>query len=315
MGWISKFTGGLKRSAQGLGQQLKVALNVHIKLDDAAKEDLEEALIAADCGVAMSAKLVAALQAKGLPEPIADETLRGALAELMAERLAPLQQLLNLEYTNGPLVIVLAGVNGSGKTTSAGKLAAQWAEEGKKVVVAAADTFRAAAAEQLAVWAERAEGAAKRKGWVELVLPERIGADSAGVAYKAVDLAVAKGADIVLIDTAGRLPNRTDLLAELPKLVRAVQKVIPSAPHHSWLVLDGMLGQSTLPQVAQFNAQIPLTGLIVTKLDGSGKAGFLLGLAEQKPILPVHYVGLGEGLADIGPFEAQAFARGLMGLE
>jgi fused signal recognition particle receptor len=315
MGWLGKITSGLKRSAQGLSQQIKVTLNLHAKLDDAAKEALEEALISADCGAATSAALVTELEARGLPEPLSELALRTELAGLMAQRLKTLEGDLEISATDGPCVIVLAGVNGSGKTTTAGKLAAQWAEGGKKVVVAAADTFRAAAAEQLAVWAERAEGAAKRKGWVELVVGDKHGADSAGVAYKAVELALQKKADIVLIDTAGRLPNRTDLLAELPKLVRAVQKLIPAAPHAKLLVLDGTLGQSTLPQVAQFNAQIPLTGLIVTKLDSSGKAGFLLGLAAQKPTLPVHYIGMGEGLNDIGPFVAEAFAKGLLGIE
>jgi fused signal recognition particle receptor len=314
MGWLGKITAGLTRSAQGLTQQIKVTLNLHTKLDDAAKEALTEALIAADCGAAMSAALVAALEARGLPEPLLETTLRTELAGLMAQRLKALEGDFVVRAA-GPMVVVLAGVNGSGKTTTAGKLAAQWAEGGKNVVVAAADTFRAAAAEQLAVWAERAEGAAKRKGWVELVVGEKHGADSAGVAYKAVELALAKGADVVLIDTAGRLPNRTDLLAELPKLLRAVQKLIPDAPHAKLLILDGTLGQSTLPQVAQFNAQMPLTGLIVTKLDSSGKAGFLLGLAAQKPPLPVHYIGMGEGLHDIGPFVAEAFAKGLLGVE
>jgi fused signal recognition particle receptor len=315
MGWLGKITSGLKRSAQGLSQQIKVTLNLHTKLDDAAKEALEEALIAADCGAAISAALVAELEARGLPEPLSELALRTELAGLMAQRLTALEGHLRLEQTTSPYVVVLAGVNGSGKTTTAGKLAAQWAEQGKTVVVAAADTFRVAAAEQLAVWAERAEGAAKRKGWVELVVGEKHGADSAGVAYKAVELAIEKQADIVLIDTAGRLPNRTDLLAELPKLVRAVQKLTPAAPHATLLVLDGTLGQSTLPQVVQFHAQIPLSGLIVTKLDSSGKAGFLLGLAAQKPVLPVHFIGMGEGLNDIGPFVAEAFAKGLLGLE
>ena len=313
MSWLGKITAGLKRTAQGVGQQIKVTLNLHAKLDTAAREQLEEALLAADCGVVATTAILDALEARGLPEPISEIALKQALAELMAERLKSLQQPL-VWPSASPAVVLVAGVNGSGKTTTIGKLAAQLAQSGKGVVVAAADTFRAAAVEQLAVWAERADDTAKKKGWVEIIKGEA-GADSAGVAYRALETAQSCKADVVLIDTAGRLPNRTDLLAELPKMVRVVQKLIPDAPHHSWLVLDGMLGQNTLPQVAQFAAQIPLTGLVVTKLDSSGKAGFLLGLAQQQPLLPVFYNGFGEGLDDLGPFNAIAFARGLVGLE
>jgi fused signal recognition particle receptor len=313
MGWLSKITSGLKRSAQGVAQAVKVSLNLHAKLTPALREELEAALIAADCGVPSTTRLLDQLEAAGLPEPLTETALKEQLATLLAGQLQPLQQPL-VWAASGPTVILLAGVNGSGKTTTAGKLAAQWAAMGKTVVVAAADTFRAAAAEQLAVWAERADDAAKKKGWVELVQAESAGADSAGVAYRAVEVALAKKADVVLIDTAGRLPNRADLLAELPKIVRVVQKLLPAAPHHRWLVLDGMLGQATLPQVAEFHKQVALTGLVVTKLDGSGKAGFLAALAQQATPLPVHYVGFGEALDEVGPFDAAAFARGLVGL-
>lgn len=313
MGWLSKITSGLKRSAQGVAQAVKVSLNLHAKLTPELKDELEAALLAADCGMPSTTRLLTQLEAAGLPEPLSETNLKEHLATLLAEQLQPLQQPL-VWQDEGPTVILLAGVNGSGKTTTVGKLAAQWAAEGKRVVVAAADTFRAAAAEQLAVWAERADDVAKKKGWVELVQAESHGADSAGVAYRAVELALAKGAEVVLIDTAGRLPNRADLLAELPKIVRVVQKLVPAAPHHRWLVLDGMIGQATLPQVAEFTKQIPLTGLVVTKLDSSGKAGFLASLAQQPQPLPVHYVGFGEALDEVGPFDAMAFARGLVGL-
>lgn len=313
MSWLGKITSGLKRTASGLGQQIKATLNLHTKLDAAAREQLEEALLAADCGTTPTTALLDVLEKQGLPEPLTEGALQEALASLIAEKLAPLEYPFEWPDTK-PVVILVAGINGSGKTTTIGKLAAQWAQQGKKVVVAAADTFRAAAAEQLAVWAERADDAATKKGRVDIV-QGAAGADSAGVAYKAIEQALASKADVVLIDTAGRLPNRADLLAELPKIVRVVQKLIPEAPHHRWLVLDGTLGQSTLPQVAQFAAQVPFTGLILTKLDSSGKAGFLLPLAHHKPLLPVLFTGFGEDLEDIGPFNAKAFARGLMGLE
>lgn len=313
MGWLSKITSGLKRSAQGVAQAVKVSLDLHAKLTPALKEDLESALLAADCGLPSTTHILTQLEEGGLPTPLTETALKERLAELMAAQLQPLQQPLVWEEA-GPTVILLAGINGSGKTTSLGKLAAQWAQSGKKVVVAAADTFRAAAAEQLAVWAERADDMAKKQGLVEIIQAESTGADSAGVAYRAVELALAKQAEVVLIDTAGRLPNRTDLLAELPKMVRVVQKLLPAAPHHVWLVLDGMLGQATLPQVAEFHKQVPLSGLIVTKLDSSGKAGFLLSLAQSKTPLPVYFLGFGERLEDIGPFDAPAFAKGLVGL-
>jgi fused signal recognition particle receptor len=317
MSWLSKITSGLKRSAQGVAQAVKVSLDLHAKLTPALKETLETALLAADCGLSSTSKILTQLEAGGLPTPLTETALKERLAELIAAQLKPLQQPFVWEDP-GPTVILLAGINGSGKTTSLGKLAAQWAQGGKKVVVAAADTFRAAAAEQLAVWAERADASAKKEakkqGWVKIIQAETAGADSAGVAYRAVELALQQGADVVLIDTAGRLPNRTDLLAELPKMVRVLQKLIPAAPHHTWLVLDGMLGQATLPQVAEFHKQVPLTGLIVTKLDGSGKAGFLLGLAHNNTLQPVHFLGFGEALEDVGPFDAQAFAKGLVGL-
>lgn len=313
MGWLSKITAGLKRSAQGVAQAVKVSLNLHAKLTPELYDALEAALLAADCGVPSTHRILTELEAAGLPEPLTEQALKDHLATLLATYLKPLQQPLVWSGT-GPTVILLAGVNGSGKTTTAGKLAAQYAAAGKGVVVAAADTFRAAAAEQLAVWATRAADTASSKGWVRLVQASSNGADSAGVAYRAVEQALAQQAEVVIIDTAGRLPNRSDLLAELPKVMRVVQKLLPAAPHHRWLVLDGMLGQATLPQVAEFDKQIGLTGLVVTKLDSSGKAGFLVALGQQPNPLPVHYVGFGESLDDIGPFDATAFARGLAGL-
>ncbi len=314
MGWFASIAKGLKKTASGLADGLKHAVGLGTTLDGPLRDALEDTLLQADCGMPMTHALLKDLAALGLPAPLTLDALRTGLATVIAARLAPLAQPFTPTAT-GPTVILLAGVNGSGKTTTVGKLAAQWARTGTHVVVGAADTFRAAAAEQLAVWAGRADDAARKKGRVD-ILAGASGGDAAGVAYAAVDKALRDQADMVLIDTAGRLPNRHDLLAELPKIARVVKKLIPEAPHQVWLVLDATLGQSTLAQVKAFHAQIPATGVIVTKLDGSAKAGFLLALADALPTpLPVFYIGTGEGLDDIGPFDAPAFARALVGLD
>ncbi len=317
MSWFSRITSGLTKSAasvtEGIKQAVGQSLGLAAKLDDATLEDLEEALIAADTSLPVAQALLKDLKKSKLPDPLTEDALKQTLATLIAARLQPLAQ--PLTFPASPTVILVAGVNGAGKTTTIGKLAAQWAGQGKHVVVAAADTFRAAAVQQLKVWTDRAA----TKGKVTIVPPAKEGADSAAVAYAALEHAQTEHADIVLIDTAGRLANRQDLLAELPKLTRVIQKLDASAPHHTLLVLDATLGQSTIPQVAEFHKQIPLTGLIVTKLDGTAKAGFLLALAAQNFTangpLPVVALGVGETLDDLGPFNPQAFANALVGLE
>lgn len=303
MSWLSRITSGLKKTATNISEGLKAAVGLSHRLDAQTREALEEVLLAADAGMPATVDVLEALPKKGLPDPLTEKGLKEALASVVEERLHALEQPLALAHK--PTVVLLAGVNGSGKTTTIGKLAAQWAAADKKVLVAAADTFRAAAVEQLQVWTERAQ--------VEILPPAKAGADPAGVAYAAVEKAQKEGADVVLIDTAGRLPNRADLLAELAKIARVVKKLDETAPHATLLVLDATLGQSTLTQVREFGAVTPVTGLVVTKLDGTARAGFLLALAKSFP-LPVHYVGFGEGLEDIGPFNARAFSRALVGL-
>lgn len=316
MSWLSRITAGLSKSAanvtEGLKQTVAQTLGLAAKLDDATLEALEEALIAADTSLPVAQALLKDLKKAKLPDPLTEEGLKQALAELIAARLQPLAQ--PLSFPASPTIILVAGVNGAGKTTTIGKLAAQWAGQGKAVVVAAADTFRAAAVAQLKVWTDRAATQAHPKGSVTIIPPAKEGADSASVAYAALEKAQSEHADIVVIDTAGRLANRADLLAELPKLTRVLQKLDASAPHHTLLVLDATLGQSTIPQVAEFHKQLPLTGLIVTKLDGTAKAGFLLALAAQPNPLPVVAIGVGEGLDDLGPFDPHAFANALVGL-
>ncbi len=310
MSWFSRITAGLTRSANNVTEGIKQAIGLAANLDDETLQSLEEALIAADTSLPVAQAILKELRKTKLPDPLTQEALKEALATIIAKRLEPLAKELTFPAT--PTVILIAGVNGAGKTTTIGKLAAQWAGQGRHVMVAAADTFRAAAVEQLKVWTDRADASSK-KGRVTIIPPAKQGADSASVAYAALDAAQQQQADIVIIDTAGRLANRSDLLAELPKLNRVIQKLDSSAPHHTLLVLDATLGQSTIPQVAEFHKQIPLTGLIVTKLDGSAKAGFLLALANQPNPLPVYAIGVGETLDDLGPFNPQAFAGALVG--
>lgn len=315
MSWFSKITAGLTRSTTSITQGLKEALGIAAKLDDETLASLEEALIAADTSLPVAQELLRDLRKAKLPEPLTLEALKAALASLIATRLEPLAKPLDFE-TGKPKVILIAGVNGAGKTTTIGKLAAQWAGQGRNVFVAAADTYRAAAVQQLTVWTDRAAAVAGKKGAVTIIPPVKQGADASAVAYAALEAARNEGADIVLIDTAGRLANRTDLLAELPKITRVLKKLDDSAPHEIILVLDATLGQSTIPQVQEFHKTIPLTGLIVTKLDGTAKAGFLLALANQKfdgKPLPVYAIGVGETLEDLGPFNPQAFATALVG--
>lgn len=305
IGLTKKVTKSLSKTASKLSEGIKAAVGLKAKLDAGTRDMLEEALLQADVGIAAATRLLDDLQAAGLPDPLTADRLKAALAGLIETRLAPLAKPLDITSAQ-PFVVLVAGVNGSGKTTTIGKLASQWEAAGKKVVIAAADTFRAGAVAQIAEWAKRAN--------VTLVEPESEGADPAGVAYKAVEKAVASKAHVVVIDTAGRLATRTDLMDELAKIRRVVGKLIPNAPHAGLLVLDGTQGQATLAQAREFGPVGGITGLVVTKLDSSAKAGFLLALAADTT-LPVHYIGVGEQADDLIPFDPAAFARGVVGLD
>jgi len=275
------------------------------KLDAAAVAELEEALIRADMGAGQAAKIAAAVARNRYDAEISGAELKAVLAGEIAALLAPLQQPLRVEDGKKPFVILVAGVNGTGKTTTIGKLAKRLAEEGAKVTLAAGDTFRAAAIEQLRVWAERARA--------EFVAT-RAGGDAAGLAFEALEKARANGSDVLLIDTAGRLQNKTGLMAELEKIARVIKKLDASAPHAVLLVLDATTGQNALRQVEAFSASVPVTGLIMTKLDGTAKGGILVALAGRFG-LPVHYIGVGEGEDDLQPFQADDFARALVGAD
>ncbi|MFW5679009.1 MAG: signal recognition particle-docking protein FtsY [Pseudomonadota bacterium] len=301
--WWERLKGGLQRSSSALTQNV-TAIFTRRKLDGEALEELEEALIAADLGVATAAKLTQRLAKDRFGKDVSDIEVKEALAGYIAQSLEPVAQPLEVSGAK-PFVVLVAGVNGTGKTTTIGKLAAQLAAEGKRVGMVAGDTFRAAAIEQLAIWGQRAEAP---------VFQGRAGSDPAGLVFDAMERAAEQGLDVLLVDTAGRLHNKGALMDELRKVVRVMQKRDPTAPHASLLVLDATTGQNAHRQVEIFKEAIDLTGLIVTKLDGSARGGVVVALAEAFG-LPVHAVGVGEGIEDLRPFEANAFARALLDLE
>jgi fused signal recognition particle receptor len=303
-GWFQRLKAGLGKTAARLGGGISDLVTKR-RLDQAMLDELEELLIQADLGVEAAARLVETLKRSRFDKEVEAAEVRQHFAGEIAALLKPVEQPLALEPARRPHVILVVGVNGSGKTTTIGKLAAQMAADGKRVLIAACDTFRAAAIEQLAVWSQRAK--------VPLVAGQP-GADPAGLAFEALQRAKAEGFDVLLIDTAGRLHNKQGLMAELGKITRVLKKLDPAAPHDTLLVLDATVGQNAHAQVEVFRDVAEVTGLVVTKLDGTAKGGVLVALAERFK-LPVHWVGVGEALEDLRPFEAQAFARGLMGLD
>jgi fused signal recognition particle receptor len=300
--FMERLSAGLSRSAANLGGNITSIL-VRKKLDAETLEQLEEALIRADLGAATAAKLAAAVGKGRYDKEISEDEIRTVLAEEIANILRPVEHPLSIDSAARPFVILVAGVNGTGKTTTIGKLAKFLADEGRKVVLAAGDTFRAAAIEQLQIWGSRT-GAE--------VVARNPGADAAGLAFDAIERARAIGADVVLIDTAGRLQNKAGLMAELEKIVRVIRKLDPAAPHAALLVLDATTGQNAISQVEAFKATIPLTGLVMTKLDGTAKGGILVALAAKFG-LPIHFIGVGEAAEDLQPFQAQTFAQALIG--
>jgi len=302
LGFFSRLKQGLSRSTQKLTDGIGAVLTRR-KLDDAALEELEELLISADLGPAAAARVIAAFRRTRFGRDVTDEEVRQALAEEIAEILAPVALPLEIDRALKPHVVLVVGVNGTGKTTTIGKLAQQYREAGLRPMLVAGDTFRAAAVEQLQVWGERT-GATVISGSPD--------ADSAGLAFDALTRARAEGADILLIDTAGRLHNKAALMDELRKLIRVLRKQDPTAPHSVLLVLDATTGQNAVQQVRVFGEMVDVTGLVVTKLDGSARGGIVVALAEAFK-LPVHAVGVGEQAGDLRPFDAGDFARSLVG--
>jgi fused signal recognition particle receptor len=302
--WWSRLSAGLSRSSAAIGQGI-VDIFSKRKLDAAALDDLEDVLIQADLGVAAAMRVREAVGRGRYDKAIEPQEVKAILADEIERILAPVAHPLAIETVSKPFVILVVGVNGSGKTTTIGKLAAKFAAEGRKVILAAGDTFRAAAIEQLRIWADRA-GA-------DIVAGEQ-GSDSAGLAYEALTKAKRDGADVLLIDTAGRLQNRAELMAELEKLIRVVKKIEPRAPHATLLVLDATVGQNALSQVEIFGKVAGITGLAMTKLDGTARGGILVAIAE-KFALPVHFIGVGEGVDDLESFKARDFAEAIAGVE
>ena len=304
MSWLQRLKRGLSRSSNRLASGIAGIFNRR-RLDEAALEELEDLLIMADLGPATAARLAAGLARTRFGREVSSEEVRGLLADEIAGLLEPVARPLAADAGRKPHVILVVGVNGTGKTPTIGKLAHAFRSEGKSVLLAAGDTFRAAAVEQLQLWGERV-GAP--------VVARPAGADAAGLVFDAHGQAIREGTDILLIDTAGRLHNKANLMDELSKIVRVIAKQDAEAPHDTVLTLDATTGQNALSQVRAFRDMAEVTGLVVTKLDGSARGGVVVALAETVG-LPVHAVGVGEGEEDLRPFAPRDFARSLMGLE
>jgi fused signal recognition particle receptor len=304
-GWLSRLRSGLSRTSSRLAEDIGGVFSGR-KVDAANLDELEDILIMADLGVATAGRLRSDLERKRIDSDADGDDVRRILADVVTDILTPVARpLSDLTSLPGLRVIVIAGINGTGKTTTIGKLAARFTEDGHKVMLAAADTFRAAAIDQIKIWGER------------VGVPVIAGAqdsDPAALAFDAIQRAQAENMDLLLIDTAGRLHNKVDLMAELEKIARVVSKVDPAAPHETLLVLDATTGQNAHAQVETFRDLVDISGLIVTKLDGSARGGVIVSLADRFA-LPIYAVGVGEGIDDLRPFEAAAFANSLLGLE
>ena len=300
--WWRRLSAGLKRTSSSLGTAV-ADLVTKRKLDRAMLEDIEDVLLRADLGTEVAARISEAVGKGRYDKDVSAEDVTTIVGTEVEKVLAPVAKPLMIDNAHKPFVILVVGVNGSGKTTTIGKLAAKLTAEGRKVMLAAGDTFRAAAIEQLKVWGERNKVP---------VVARAQGSDSASLAFEAVEAAKAENIDVLLIDTAGRLQNKTELMVELEKVRRVIGKVDASAPHAVLLVLDATVGQNALSQVDAFHKTAGVTGLVMTKLDGTARGGILVALSEKYK-LPVHFIGVGEGIDDLAPFTARDFARAIAG--
>ncbi len=302
--WWQRLTGGLKRSSTALSAPLTDLITKR-KLDPSTIAEIHDVLTRADLGLDTAGRIAAVLGEGRYAAGISPEEVKTVVAAEIEKALAAVAQPLVVDATKKPFVILVAGVNGSGKTTTIGKLAAKFRAEGHTVMLAAGDTFRAAAIEQLKIWGERT-GAP--------VIAREAGDDAAGLVFDAVRAAKDRSVDVLLVDTAGRLQNRTELMQELQKVVRVIKKIDPSAPHAVLLVLDATVGQNALSQVEIFRKAVGVTGLVMTKLDGTARGGILVALAAKFQV-PVHFIGVGEGVDDLAPFSARDFARAIAGVD
>jgi fused signal recognition particle receptor len=302
--WWQRLTGGLKRSSSAIGGAISDLVTKR-KLDAEILADIEDVLIRADLGSQTAERIAAALREGRYEAGISPDEVKAVVASEVEKALVSVAQPIAIDAAKKPFVILVVGVNGSGKTTTIGKLAAQLRGEGRHVMMAAGDTFRAAAIDQLKIWATRT-GAD--------FIAREAGADAAGLVFDAVTAAKQRGVDVLLIDTAGRLQNRTELMNELEKVLRVIRKIDTSAPHAVLLVLDATVGQNALSQVEIFQKTAGVTGLVMTKLDGTARGGILVALAARFK-LPVHFIGVGENVEDLAPFSARDFARAIAGLD
>ncbi|TAK46813.1 MAG: signal recognition particle-docking protein FtsY [Xanthobacteraceae bacterium] len=303
-GWWRRLSAGLRRTSASLGGAV-ADLVTKRKLDGAMVEDIEEVLLRADLGVDVAARIAAAVARGRYDKAISADEVKAVVAAEVETALAPVAAPLAIDAGRKPFVILVVGVNGSGKTTTIGKLSAKFRAEGRAVMLAAGDTFRAAAIEQLKIWGARTHAP---------VVAREHGADAAGLAFDALAAAKEAGTDVLLIDTAGRLQNKAELMGELEKVTRVIRKVDASAPHAVLLVLDATVGQNALAQVEAFRKTAGVTGLAMTKLDGTARGGILVAIAAKFG-LPVHFIGVGEGIDDLAPFAARDFARAIAGLD
>ena len=304
MNWFKRLTGGLNKTASGIKNSIGSIFKGN-KLDVTKLESLEDQLISCDIGIDVSEKLVKKLKSENLKSDASQDEILLKLSKSIEEILSPVSKSLEINQNHKPHVIVLVGVNGTGKTTTAGKMAAQFKNQGKTVLLSACDTFRAAAIEQLEVWADRAG--------VEIVSAEK-GSDPAALAYKSLVKAIDEKIDVLIVDTAGRLQVKSELMEELKKIIRVLGKNLDGSPHDRVIVLDGATGQNAHSQVTEFSKAVDISGLIVTKLDGSAKGGIVVSLAENFGI-PIHSVGVGESLEDLDQFDAEEYSRAIVGLE
>jgi len=302
--WWQRLSGGLKRTSASIGTAISDLVSKR-RLDAAAIEELEELLIRADLGVDTAARIAKAIGESRYDKQVSDTEVKAILASEVEKVLGPVAKPLAIDAGAKPFVILVVGVNGSGKTTTIGKLAARFRAEGRAVVLAAGDTFRAAAIDQLKIWGQRA-GAT--------VIAREQGSDAASLTFEALTAAKQQAADVLIVDTAGRLQNKSELMAELEKVVRVMKKVDAGAPHAVLLVLDATVGQNALSQATEFTRIAGVTGLVMTKLDGTARGGILVALAAKHK-LPVHFIGVGEGVDDLAPFAARDFANAIAGIE